>query len=469
MTMQWLVALGVGVLVGGAIGWLLAAVRIRGAFDFALRQAESKQAVAESAAETLRVEVERLRGENAALQKSLREVEVARTEVGTRAQEVQRRLEEERALLADAERKLSDTFKSLAAETLSATTDDLIKRAGEKFEAERIVASKDFEARQKAIDDLVKPARESLGKLDEQIRAIEAARGHAYGTLSEQVRSLIETQSQLRSETANLVKALRAPAVRGRWGEVQLKRVVEMAGMLERCDFFQQESVETDGGRLRPDMRVQLPGGKNIVVDSKAPLQSYLDALEAPTDEIRAAKLKDHARQVRDHMAKLGAKAYWDHLQPTPEFVVMFLPGETFFSAALEQDPALIEQGVNERVILATPTTLIALLRAVAYGWRQEQLAENAEKISALGQELHERIVKMADHLVRMGSGLKRAVDSYNDAVGSIESRVLVTARRFQELGVGSTQEVAEIKPVDEQPRHLSAPELAAQAERTTK
>jgi DNA recombination protein RmuC len=214
---------------------------------------------------------------------------------------------------------------------------------------------------------------------------------------------------------------------------------------------------------------VQLPGGKNIGVDSKAPLQAYLDALEASSDEIRAAKLKDHARQVRDHMTKLGAKAYWDHLQPTPEFVVMFLPGETFFSAALEQDPALIEQGVNERVILATPTTLIALLRAVAYGWRQEQLAENAEKISALGQELHERIVKMADHLVRMGSGLKRAVDSYNDAVGSIESRVLVTARRFQELGVAGKEEVAEIKPVDEQPRHLSAPELAGPAERSTK
>jgi DNA recombination protein RmuC len=469
MTIEWLVALAVGMAVGVLLGGLFAAVRIRGAFDLALRQAETKQASAESSADSLRAEVERLRGENAQLGARLREVEIAHKEVETRAHEITRRLEEERALLSEAERKLSDTFKSLAAETLSTTTDDLLKRATEKFQADRDVASKDFEARQKAIDDLVKPARESLGKLEEQIRVIEAARGHAYGTLTEQVRSLIDTQSQLRIETANLVKALRAPAVRGRWGEVQLRRVVEMAGMLERCDFFQQESVETDGGRLRPDMRVQLPGGKNIVVDSKAPLQAYLDALEAPSDEIRVAKLKDHARQVRDHMAKLGAKAYWDHLQPTPEFVVMFLPGETFFSAALEQDPSLIEQGVNERVILATPTTLIALLRAVAYGWRQEQLAENAEKISALGQELHERIAKMADHLSRMGGALKRAVDSYNDAVGSIESRVLVTARRFQELGVAGKEEISEIKPVDEQPRHPSAPELTAPPEPGTK
>jgi DNA recombination protein RmuC len=469
MTIEWLVAFAVGIAVGGLIGWLYAAVRIRGAFDLSLRQAESKQASAESTAESARADAQRLREESAVLGAKLREVEIAHKEVETRAQEITKRLEEERALLSEAERKLSDTFKSLAAQTLSATTDELLKRASEKFQAERDVAGKDFEARQKAIDDLVKPARESLGKLEEQMRAIEAARGQAYGTLTEQVRSLIDTQSQLRIETANLVKALRAPAVRGRWGEVQLRRVVEMAGMLERCDFFQQESVETDGGRLRPDMRVQLPGGKNIVVDSKAPLQAYLDALEAPSDEIRAAKLKDHARQVRDHMAKLGAKAYWDHLQPTPEFVVMFLPGETFFSAALEQDPSLIEQGVNERVILATPTTLIALLRAVAYGWRQEQLAENAEKISSLGQELHERIAKTADHLVRMGGGLKRAVDSYNDAVGSIESRVLVTARRFQDLGVGGKDEISEIKPVDEQPRHPSAPELTAPPEPGTK
>jgi DNA recombination protein RmuC len=383
------------------------------------------------------------------LRASLRTAENANAAFGAQTAQMQSNFEQQKALLSEARSQLVDAFKSLAADALASNSRQFL-----------LLADENLKARQQAIEGIVDPVRDSLRSLDDQIRAVENARNAAYGTLGEQVKSLTETQSQLRAETANLVKALRAPVVRGRWGEIQLKRVVEMAGMLSHCDFFEQESIQTEDGRLRPDMRVQLPGGKNIVVDAKAPLQGYLDSLEAPNDEVRTARLKDHARQLRDHMAKLAAKAYWEHQKPTPEFVVLFLPGETFFSAALEQDPSLIEQGVSQGVILATPTTLITLLRAVAYGWRQEQLAENAERISQLGQELHDRLATMAGHLADLGGSLKISVERYNKAVGSMESRVLTTARRFKELGVPSRTGITILEPVDSVPRELAPPSL---------
>jgi DNA recombination protein RmuC len=290
---------------------------------------------------------------------------------------------------------------------------------------------------------------------------MEQRRTGAYSELREQVRSLSEAQALLRLEAGNLVRALRTPQVRGRWGEVQLKRVVELAGMAEHCDFTEQHSVDTAEGRLRPDLVVHLPGGRTVVVDAKAPLSAYLEAAEA-TDEVRrSALLADHARQVRDHMVALSRKSYWEQLGATPEFVVLFLPGESFFSAALEQDGSLIEMGAERRVVLATPTTLISLLKAVSYGWKQEAVADNAKRISDSGRELHKRVSDMAGHVAKVGKALSASVEAYNSFVGSLESRVLPAARRLRELDAAGPEVIAELAPVESDTRRAQAPELS--------
>lgn len=330
------------------------------------------------------------------------------------------------------------------------------------FEKFQESARADLDQRQQSIAEIVAPVKESLEKVDNKIQALEVARAGAYEGLKEHVSTLVETQQQLKTETSNLVNALRNPVARGRWGEIQLRRVIEIAGMLEHCDFHQQESVTTADGRLRPDLTVKLPGGRTIVVDSKVALGSYLEAIEISDDEARREKMRDHARQLRNHITALGRKSYWELFQPAPEFVLLFVPGEMLYSAALEQDPTLIEYGVEQRVILATPTTLIALLKAIAYGWRQESLAENAQKISDLGRELYERLSTMGEHMTKLGKSLTGAVEAYNKTVGSLESRVLVTARRFNELSVTAPRgaDLEELVPVAQTLRLLNAPEL---------
>jgi DNA recombination protein RmuC len=316
------------------------------------------------------------------------------------------------------------------------------------------------DASQSLVDVMVKPISDSLARFDGKLESLEKSRHQAHGQISEYLKAVNEGQDQLRRETASLVTALRTPATRGRWGELQLKRVCEMAGMIEHCDFEQQSSADTDDGRVRPDLVVKLPGGMNVVVDAKVPLDAYLKALETESDDERAVHLEAYGRHVRDHLRKLGAKSYQDSFSPSPEFVVLFLPSEAFHSAALEQVPDLIQEGVDNKVLIATPTSLIGLLKVVAYGWRQERMAESAEQVAELGRQLHKRIATMAGHFAKLGRSLDSSVKAYGDAIGSLERQVLVSARRFSDLGVESGKEIESPAQVETAVRSLQAPEL---------
>jgi DNA recombination protein RmuC len=431
----------IGLLFGSLIAWLV--LRSRTAGMSARLALMEKELAAEKAS-------------LARLQQAYTELVAGKARLESALESERKTSNEKIELVTRASEELRNAFKAMASDALKSNNLSFLVLAKESLERFQTEARGDLENRQKAVADMVAPVRDSLNKVDAQIQQMEVARGDAYGELRSQVQSLITTQKELQSQTGNLVRALRTPNVRGRWGEIQLRRVVEIAGMLSYCDFAEQESVTTETGRLRPDLVVKLPGGKHVVVDAKTPLQAFLDAFETTDEEARRVCLANHARQVRDHMNTLSGKKYWEQFDATPEFVVMFLPGETFFSAALEQDSSLIEHGVLNRVIPASPTTLIALLKAVNYGWNQEKLARNAQQISALGKELHDRLRLLAGHITSVGTGLDRAVESYNKAVGSLESRVLVSARKFSELGASVAEDIPELAPIETTARALS-------------
>jgi len=370
-----------------------------------------------------------------------------------------RAAQERKESFKQAAEELAEKFKALSRDALKDNNQSFLELARATLEKFQETAKGDLELRQKAIDQLVKPLKESLERVDSKIGEIEKDRIGAYSELREQVKALTTSQTQLQAETGNLVKALRTPHIRGRWGEIQLRRVVELAGMLQYCDFTEQETVSTEDGRIRPDVIVRLPGNRTIVVDAKVPFEAFYESISTADEDVRRERLKEHARLVRTHIAALSKKSYWETVQPTPEFVLLFLPGENFYSAALENDPKLIEDGVNQGVIIATPTTLIALLKAVSYGWRQEQMAANAQEVSRLGKDLYDRLRTFTTHFADIGKGLDRALESYNKGVGSLEARVLVTARKFKERGAIAGEEIETIEPIDKSTRALSLDE----------
>lgn len=470
-------------LCGGALGaglvWLFGRQRIAGAVAesearLQAAHAEEKLALARSLATAeandaaARARVADLQREAAEREKALAELRRTKGEGDSRVAALEMQISEEReqaaeklALLDDAQKKLTDAFHALSAQALQKNNAAFLELAQAKLGQFQEKATGDLAQKQQAIAELLAPVRESLARVDTQMNEIEKTRAGAYEGLIAQVKSLGETQQQLRGETGRLASVLRSTGARGRWGEIQLRRVVELAGMQDHCDFYEQQSAEGEGGRLRPDMLVKMPGGKTIVVDSKVPFSAYDRAVSANDDTVRAAAYREHAQAVREHIKALSAKSYWEQFGEAPEFVVLFLPAETFFGAAVEHDPELIEFSAEKNVMLTTPMTLIALLRAVHYGWRQEKLAENAKQISELGAELYERLSKLGEHFAKVGKNLGNAVDAYNDATRSLETRVFVTARKFKELhAANGGREIEEAKPLEQTARNLQAPEL---------
>lgn len=442
---------------------LLIVLAIAAGAGVGLLLARGQSATVRAQREAARAERDSLRIEVTAACEDRRRAEMEVAALGATLDHHQRASAEQELSLQRTVDSLKETFGALSAEALRHNNVQFVQLAEAHLRQATTEASGDLARRQQAIDALVSPLRESLSKVEGQLQSVERERIGAYQSLIEQVGTMRQSSEQLKVETAQLVTALRAPQVRGRWGEMQLRRVVEAAGMVEHCDFSEQVTVLTADGPLRPDVIVRLAGGKRVVVDAKVAFSGYLEAMEAREESTRAERLKAHARHLRSHIDQLGAKSYWEHFSPTPEFVVMFVPADAFLNAALEEDPALLEHAFTRNVVIATPATLIALLRTVAYTWRQEALAKNAAEIHLLGRELHSRLATMGGHMSKLGGQLNSAVRCYNESVGSLEGRVLVTARRLSDLQV-TDDELAAPGQIELVARQLQAPELVASA-----
>ena len=445
---------------GGLVVWLgfarsahsrVAAARKEAEYERAQRQ----QLAEEKAAVEVNLETER-RNHAARVEELVEEKIAAEVSLKTERQTHAARVEELERMGAEIERK----FVALAAEALEKNNNSFLNLVTERFEKHKAGADEDLARRQQAIETLVKPIGEGLTRFERQVGEIEKAREGAYRAVTEQVRAIADGQLRLKTETNRLVQALRQPKTRGRWGEYQLRTVLEMVGMSEHVDFVTEPTVGEDG-RQRPDVIVRMPGGKSVVVDAKTPLEAYLAAVEASDEEERARHMNDHVRHVRNHVRGLASREYWQALSGTPDFVVMFIPGEPFYSAAVERDPELFEQALSNRVLIATPTILIALMKAIHYGWQQHELAKNTQDIVDLARKLFERIKVFGDHMNGLGRALHQAVDRYNKGVGSLEGRILPAARKFEGLGAapqGST--IPGVVPVELEARTLQAPEL---------
>ncbi len=450
----------IGVAVGVAAAYLILASRfkmvsarevsgLQARHADQIREVDGRASGAEALVTELRQQVREAETEKTRFRSELDAERLQRIETSTRLEESHKRLQdsyknldEQKAIFELMKKEMTDTFNALSSAALKSSSEDFLRLASEHLGKVVTDTKGKLGEHHAAIDATVKPLQELLQRYEQQIREIEESRHKSFGSLTEQIRSLSSMQERLQQETKNLVTVLRRPKVSGSWGEIGLRRVAELAGMTAYCDFYEQESVSAEAGRLRPDMIVRLPNGREIVVDAKAPVDAYLNALSAQSEDDRKKGIANYIAQIRNHMNSLSSKSYWDQFPQSPELVVMYLPGESFFSAALEHDPKLIEDGSLKKVVLATPTTFIALLKAVAYGWQQEQITKSAQEINKLGKELYERFAVVLEHIARTGVAVRKAVESYNEGVRSMETRLIPSLRKFRELGISSSKEV---------------------------
>lgn len=463
----------IGLVIGGVVAWFIALSRLRGVFSQQISQVqtdylrqiseiEGRAKGAEAVVNELRQQVQQRELDINQIRIELDNERRQRVETATRLEEAQKSIEEQKALIELMKTELTDTFRAHASAALKSSNEDFLKLASEHLGKILAETKGKLGEHKEALDGTIRPLQEMLKRYEEQIQLIEKQRHESFGSLAQQIRTLSSMQEQLQKETSNLVTVLRRPKVSGSWGEIGLRRVVELAGMTAYCDFYEQESVSTDTGRLRPDMIVRLPNGREIVVDAKAPVDAYLNAVSASSEEERKRAIASYISQIRNHMAILSSKAYWDQFKQSPEMVIMYLPGESFFSAALEHDHKLIEDGSTKKVIISTPTTFIALLKAIAYGWQQEQVTKSAQEISNLGKELYERFSIVLEHFSKTGLAIKKAVESYNEGVRSMESRLIPSIRKFKELGVSSQRDVTTPPEISQSTKNIEhlAPEF---------